>query len=183
MGHYDALKYACSLVREGLTHHLEFGVAGGESIRLLRERVKGEVFGFDTFEGLPVDWLHGDKLVLPQGSFTMNGVPPEVEGCVFYKGLFRDSIPKYREVARPVGLLHVDCDLYGSARDVLDGVGDLLRDGSIIVFDEWWYRLPDGGRRCAHEKRAFEEWVAQTKRGWEFVAFRAREARIVRMLG
>jgi len=183
MGHYDALKLACSLVRKGLPHSLEFGVGAGRSIQIIRKRVRGEVFGFDSFEGLPADWVTSDGLaVLEKGFFATGGVPPEVEDVVFYRGLFRDTIPYYREIAKPVGLLHVDCDLYESTLDVLDGVGSLLREGSIIVFDEWWYSPPGEQRQwCDHEARAFLEWVKG--RAFEFVECKAREARIVRMLG
>jgi O-methyltransferase len=48
----------------------------------------------------------------------------------------------------------VDCDLYASARLVLDFVEPLLADGSIVLFDDWnvYQRDPNKG-----ERRAFAE--------------------------
>ena len=57
-----------------------------------------------------------------------------------------------------VALVHIDCDLYESAKAALAFVGPLLEDGAIIVFDDWWlYR----GRPEAGEQRAFAEWLAE----------------------
>jgi hypothetical protein len=48
----------------------------------------------------------------------------------------------------------VDCDLYESARRVLEFVEPLLVDGSILLFDDWnaYHRDPNKG-----ERRAFAE--------------------------
>ena len=38
----------------------------------------------------------------------------------------------------PIRLLHIDCDLYSSTKDVFDQVYDRLVKGTVIIFDEYW---------------------------------------------
>ncbi len=44
----------------------------------------------------------------------------------------------------------IDCDLYDSTISVLDFIKDYLQDGTIIIFDEYYF---------GSEKKAFEEWL------------------------
>ena len=51
----------------------------------------------------------------------------------------------------------VDCDLYESACSVLNFLSDLVRDGTVLIFDDWHvYR----GNSLKGEQRAFNEWLA-----------------------
>lgn len=182
------LEYACTLIDKRLTHALEFGVYTGDSIRIMRDHLPPtvEVFGFDSFHGLPEDWRdpHGRIAgVCTAGFFSTGGVAPNVGGVTFYSGLFEDTIPKYKaeHPTQPIGLLHVDCDLYSSTRSVLSGVGHLLVPGSIVLFDEWIYN--NDPYYDDHEQRAFYEWVERHDRGFELVPFagKTNEQQIVRI--
>lgn len=181
------LEYACTLRDERLTHALEFGVYRGDSIRRLRDCTPPtvEVFGFDSFQGLPEDWLDasGELVgVCARGFFSTDGAVPLVPGVTFYIGQFTDTIREYLSIAQPIGLLHVDCDLYSSTLTVLRGVGHLLVPGSIVVFDEWVYNHDPS---CDdHEQRAFYEWAAHDGCSFELVPFNGEtdEQQIVRIL-
>jgi hypothetical protein len=168
------LEYACTLRDETLTHALEFGVYHGDSIRLMRACLSPsvEVFGFDSFQGLPEDWrdARGAQVgICVRGFFSTGGVVPNVPGVTFLPGLFTDTLGEYLQVAQPIGVLHVDCDLYSSTRDVLAAIGHVIVPGTIIVFDEWIYSHDVSCND--HEQRAFREWVAQHGREFELVPF------------
>ena len=62
--------------------------------------------------------------------------------------------------------LHIDCDLYSSMRAVLKLCGPRIRKGAVLVFDEY---LNYPGWRD-HEFRAFQEFVAETGRQYEYLS-------------
>ncbi|WIX82172.1 class I SAM-dependent methyltransferase [Amycolatopsis carbonis] len=154
----ETLKFALSLAPAG-GMALEFGVASGNTLRTIAVARGGvEVYGFDSFEGLPEAWLNG----MPAGAFARDDLP-DVPGAELVVGLFNDSLPGFLE-KHPghVDFLHVDGDLYSSAKTVLDNVGPRLRPGSIVHFDEF-FNFP-GWKR--HEYRAWMEHIEKT--GVEF---------------
>ena len=55
-----------------------------------------------------------------------------------------------------VALVHIDSDIYSSAKTVLDNVAPRLRVGSVIVFNEY-FNYPNWRQ---HEFRAFQEFCA-----------------------
>jgi hypothetical protein len=131
---------------------LEFGVYRGETLNFLALRAPGSIFGFDSFLGLPAGWARG----YPKGSFSLEGRVPEVASNVqLVKGKFSETLPAFVRVHAPlrVSFVHVDCDLYSSARDVLIGLSPGIVDGTIVVFDEFVTLYPDD------EARAFRELV------------------------
>lgn len=134
---------------------LEFGVAGGTSIRYLAERTTRPVHGFDSFEGLPADWGGRHE---EQGHYSTGGVLPDVPAHVrLYKGWFEQTLPVFLERnPGPVAFVHVDCDLYASTKTVLDGIASRLQAGSILVFDEF-FNIPNWRN---NEYRAFIEFVS-----------------------
>lgn len=148
----------------GLT--LEFGVASGRSLRVIAAATEGPVFGFDSFEGLPEDWSHFQK----KGRFSLGGKPPESmpakAHCVV--GWFKDTLPAFLDDhPGPVRFVHVDCDIYSSAKTVLDGLAERLRPGSVIVFDEY-FNYPGWQH---HEFKAFQEFVAANGVRYEYLGF------------
>lgn len=132
---------------EGLI--LEFGVAGGASIRYVAQRVDAQVFGFDSFEGLPEESDAWTK-----GQFAQRQLPAVPSNAELIVGWFDQTLDDFlREHAGAVSLLHIDCDLYVSSRYVLDRLLDRLVPGTVIVFDELWRYA--GWEN--HEWRALEE--------------------------
>jgi len=71
------------------------------------------------------------------------------DNTVLVKGLFIDTLPgQLRTIDRqykchtPVSFVHIDCDIYDGARDVLFLLSNRFVKGSIIVFDEL-FNYPD----------------------------------------
>jgi hypothetical protein len=120
--------------------YMEFGVAGGKSIRRMVERFThpdARFFGFDSFEGIPEDWA--DK---PRGSFSMKGKPPVMldKRVKLIQGWFQDSVPGFLESmkktdAAPV-LVHYDADLYSSTLFLLCTLWHHIPD-YYFIFDEF----------------------------------------------
>lgn len=148
---------------KGLT--LEFGVFHGRSLGLIAERVRSGVHGFDSFQGLPEDWTPAE----PAGSYSTEGRKPEVpEHVTLHEGWFSDTLPEFMASHRqPVRLAHIDCDLYSSTRTVLEHLGPRLREGSVLVFDD--YLGYPGWRE--HEYRAFEEFSRECSLQWRYLGF------------
>lgn len=148
---------------EGL--FLEFGVADGKSINFIADRVNGEVHGFDSFEGLPEDWIDGAGT----GRFSRAGALPEVrKNVVLHKGWFDQTIPEFAQAhSEPIAFLHVDSDLYSSAKTIFSLLGDRIVAGTIIQFDEY-FNYPGWEE---HEYKVFREFVAEKKLAYEYIGF------------
>jgi hypothetical protein len=150
----------------------EFGVWRGSTINVIAERVgeRTTVHGFDSFEGLPEDWQGPFR----KGLFHMQGQLPDVRANVeLHPGWFHVTVPQFaaEHPGTPIGFLHVDCDLYSSTKTIFDNLGDRLRPGSIIVFDEY-FNYP-GWRQ--HEYKAFQELVAKHALRYRYVAYSTRD--------
>jgi O-methyltransferase len=133
--------------------YLEFGVAGGESIRWWLKNISDKnarFFGFDTFTGLPEDWG-----LFKKGEMNNNNELPVVDDgrCTFFQGLFQQTLPdflkNYEDGKRKV--IHMDADLYSSTLYTLTSLSPVLRKGDIVFFDE--FNVP------LHEFKAFTEWT------------------------
>jgi hypothetical protein len=151
---------------EGL--FLEFGVYSGTTINHIARRVDGTVHGFDSFEGLPEAWGG-----VPTGQFSRDGRLPEglPENVELHIGWFDQTLPGFlAEHARPVSLLHVDCDLYSSTRTVLWSLADRIVPGTIIVFDEY-FNYPAWKE---HEYKAFQEFVSAFGVEFDYLGYTAR---------
>jgi hypothetical protein len=137
-------------------------------------------FAFDSFQGLPaVRSLDTESKDFFEGQFTCGvddflknlgtqGV--DLAKVVVVPGWFQETctaqtIAKYS--IRQASIVHIDCDLYESAKIVLDFIRPILVDGTVIIFDDWYcFRgNPDLG-----EQRAFREWTSQLP-DWTFVEF------------
>jgi len=184
----SSLQHGLTLINPKYKHVLEFGVCHGGTIRTIRQTLDEsfQVFGFDSFVGLPEAWVDKNgKVVVPPEYFSTNGVIPDVKDVKFYAGWFTDTLSDYLQIAEPIALLHIDSDLYSSAKEVLEALDDYIVPGTIIVFDEWFYRHDE--KYDDHEQRAFNEWVLTFDRKYEVVHFvdkttSGEERKIVRTL-
>jgi hypothetical protein len=149
-GRSDVLDAAIrSFERPGLW--LEFGVYEAQSLNYIARRTGQHLFGFDSFEGLPTRWTRS----YPAKVFSTHGKLPTVEPNVtLVKGLFDRTLPPFLD-AHPeeiVAFLHVDSDLYVSAKTVLTLLNHRITRGSVIVFDEFCAGLyPDDEARAWRE--------------------------------
>ena len=153
---------------EGLM--MEFGVAGGNSIRQIASRTAKTVNGFDSFEGLPEDWSgHLER----RGAFTQKQRLPQVPANVkLHVGWFDATLPGFLATnPGPISLLHIDCDLYGGTKYILDTAGDRLKPGSIVMFDEY-FNYPSWRH---HEYKAWQEFVSSRNVKYTYIAFTAMD--------
>lgn len=176
--HYKALNYVFEnnmVPDNGLW--LEFGVyAGGSLNRIARYAKEGAlVYGFDSFEGLPEAWngrveswdKSGTNATYGAGTFSLGGVMPSVSSNVrLVKGWYKDSLPAFlREHQGPVSFIHVDSDIYSSAKDIFNNLRDRICDGCVIVFDE----LVGYQGFEEHEWKAWWEFVEDNNIAFEWI--------------
>lgn len=108
---------------------VEFGVYSGYSLAIIAGHMP--VIGFDSFEGLPEDWRPG----FPKGKFKRHEDLPYAPNAMLVPGWFEDTTPHFP--FPPLGLVHIDCDLYSSTVTALDAVLPYIDAGTVIVFDEY----------------------------------------------
>ncbi|MBV8346179.1 MAG: class I SAM-dependent methyltransferase, partial [Mycolicibacterium sp.] len=161
---HDTLRFALGKVTvPGLA--LEFGVATGATLAIIAEALSAThtVVGFDTFTGLPDTWRTG----FPAGTFAQDKLP-EVAGAELVAGQFEDTLPEFLSgTDEQVAFLHIDSDLYSSAKTVLDLTGHRLASGAVVLFDEF-FNFPGWQQ---HEFRAWTEFVARTGRGFDYLGY------------
>jgi hypothetical protein len=153
-------RYSLSLIDDPSRSWCEFGVAEGETLEWFAARKPrgNRLFGFDSFEGIPEPWL-----VYPAGHWRTRVYRSNRPDVVVVPGRFEASLTRdVLDAIGPIGLLHVDCDLYASTRTVLERVAPLLREGTVIVFDEFYHYA--GWEQ--HESKAFFE--VASREGFQF---------------
>lgn len=140
-------------------HFVEFGVASGDSTRIIRRTLrkhgarwsrsfgKKRIYAFDSFEGLQETYENA-------GVGTFAGAVPRIPGVTFVKGYFEDTCTERlrREIGK-VAFAHLDADLYSSTLHALQWLTPMLSSGSLLLFDEFTggdlaeYRALDSWRR------------------------------------
>ena len=124
--------------------------------------------GFDSFEGVPKPGaIDAIDPVFREGAFAASkdeflaalaaaGVDLKkvrtIEGF-FEQSLTPEAAARYH--LKRIAVCHIDSDLYQSAKAALDFCTPYFRDGSIVIFDEWFQFR---GNPQLGEQRAFGEW-------------------------
>jgi hypothetical protein len=147
--------FAAEKVADRDVLYLEFGVSRGDSFRYWSRALRSpnaKLHGFDSFAGLPTDWILGK----PKGTFSTGGEPPQVDDprARFFQGWFQDTLPTYSWPDHERLFVNLDADLYSSTVVVLDALAERLRPGTLLYFDEFNHR--------ADELRAFSEFLDRT---------------------
>ncbi|MGH9328694.1 MAG: TylF/MycF/NovP-related O-methyltransferase [Terriglobia bacterium] len=153
--------------------------------RLQKVWNKMRFFAFDSFQGLPEpDGLdrHTSDFAKGHYAYAMDNFlndlersKVDLEKVVAVPGWFEDTcteetIKKYNMKA--ASIVHIDCDLYESAKTVLRFIEPLLVDGTVLIFDDWYcFR----GNPELGEQRAFREWT-QGKPDWLFTEYQKEGA-------
>jgi len=143
---------------------LEFGVYKGRSINLIAERLPDRtVHGFDSFEGLPEPWLYR------RDAFgDIDGLPAVRDNVELIAGWFDRTLPPFlSEHTGHAAFIHVDSDLYASARTILMLLRERIHAGTVILFDEY-FNYP-GWKEGEH--KAFTEFVAEHSITFEYIGF------------
>ena len=143
---------------------LEFGVASGSTINALAAlNPNRTVWGFDSFEGLPEDWVRSATSTAPAGTFSTGGsLPAVLDNVNLVQGWYSDTLPKWLdENPGNVAFLHVDVDLYSSAKFLLTALNDRIVPSTVIVWDDlgMWEDLKEGGKG-GYDLWDQEEWKA-----------------------
>jgi predicted O-methyltransferase YrrM len=158
---------------------LELGVEKGASANFIAHRIgtgkePAILHAFDSFEGLPERWQGTFET---GGKFSTGGRIPRLRANVaVHKGWFADTLPDFcrDHGAAAIALIHIDCDIYSSTRTVLTQLGELLRPGSIVVFDEYFNY--HGWQN--HEFKAWQEFVAARRVKYTYRGFCARGGQV-----
>lgn len=122
---------------------------------------------FDSFSGLPpgpferhADY-HEGAYSCSEDVFLENiknyGV--DLKDVVTVPGFYDQTLnaeTKQRLGIERASAIMIDCDLYESTVPVMEFITDLVRQGTIIIFDDW-YRYE--GRPDKGEQRACREWL------------------------
>ena len=158
-----------STMKDGLW--LEFGVYSGITINSIARIAKHrEIFGFDSFLGLPEVWRG-----MPTDVFNRDGVTPDVESNVtLISGWFNDTIPKFLSENKSdyISFLHIDCDIYSSTTEVFNNFYDKIKKGTVILFDEL-YNYPEWKD---HEFKALMELTEKYDKKFDVIAYAGSSA-------
>ena len=158
--------------------YLEFGVYKGSTFIEAYKMAKAKklrsmkFFAFDSFEGLPEISkeenipVSFEQFRKGQYSFSLENFRKNLERADvsmadvkivpgwFDKVLNEDT--KNKIGLGPIAVAWVDGDLYESAVSVLDFIRDHIVDGTILVFDNWFFFR---GSPFRGEQLAFREWL------------------------
>ena len=169
----------------------EFGVWKGQTLDLISQYTQNDIYGFDTFSGVEVEW-GGNIVVNDMKHFDIGGTPPvsvvPVDPLLrngknigkekmfnsnvnFVCGLFEDTLPIFIKKHREnISFMHIDCDVYESTKTIFDNCKDFISSGCVIVFDEFvnypGYEM--------HEIKAFSEFICENKINFEWIGMNGR---------
>jgi predicted O-methyltransferase YrrM len=97
-------------------------------------------------------------------------MPPVLHNVTLVKGVFHETLPQFKEQvlkSTPIALLHIDCDIYASAKEIFDQLVDNIVSGTVIVLDEF-YNCPGPEE---HEFKAFQEFLNWTGKKPAYLAY------------
>jgi hypothetical protein len=169
----------------------EFGVYRGKTLQQISRLTQSIVYGFDSFEGLHENWDNQN----PKGVYSLAGIVPSgalnlddpnsdlgmynsnptvstipwSSNVRLVKGFFEDSLPDFLQTNKDIAaFLHIDSDLYSSAKTVLTLMKDRIVPGTILVFDDFsgYPNFPDR----KHEVKAFAEFLLDTNKNYKALA-------------
>jgi hypothetical protein len=152
------------LYGEGLI--IDLGTGEGQKTNLIAGLVGDrKVHSFDWFKGLPENWRTG----FPAGKDNLSGAAPGklASNVVVYNGLFKDTLPGFVSAnqGQKVALISVDCDLYQSTKTALSILSPLIKEGTILVFDEL-IGYPEYEK---HEVKALEEFLRESGKFYQVI--------------
>jgi len=169
------------IIADKAMQYLEFGVWHGESIKYFAEinsHADSRFVGFDTFTGLPEQWVDVFRTVKSKECDAGGELPRCDDVRVsFVSGLFQDTLSDFLQGYRESGQLVInnDCDLYSATMYVLTRANDIIRPGTIVIFDEFYALM--------HEFRALEDYCSSYMRSYEVIAATLDHGRVaIRML-
>lgn len=157
-------------IQDGLI--LEFGVFSGKTINYLAEKLPNhQIYGFDSFEGLPEFWRDG----FSKGHFAVAELPKVEANVQLIKGWFDQTLPDFKaKNNRKLAYLHVDCDLYSSTQTIFNILKDNIVEGTVIVFDEY-FNYPGW---MEGEFKAFQEFLEETGKEYKYLTYNSKHEQV-----
>lgn len=149
-------------IEDGL--YLEFGVFTGETINYIAQKTNNQVFGFDSFEGLPEFWRDGFE----KGRFSTGRLPQVKQNVTLIKGWFDQTASSFiASHSGTIVYLHIDCDLYSSTKTIFDTLQTRIVPCTVIVFDEY-FNYPGWQNG---EYKAFQEFTSGNGLDYEYLTY------------
>lgn len=153
---------------------IEFGVYQGFSLMWLAKfrdiyGLNNKIIGIDSFEGLPISstcWGKGnfnDTSIELAGETIKNN-----DNIVLIKSWFNNPelLKNIQSETNKLSLIHIDCDLKYSLKQVFDVIRTYLTDIHFILFDDWGINdeeIPSGFREWQKENLQFNcEMISET---------------------
>jgi hypothetical protein len=153
----------------------EFGVFSGQTINYIAKGINQNIYGFDSFEGLPERWRDG----FAKGRFQVEKLPKVKHNVTLVKGWFNESLPGFlKEHPEPMSFLHIDCDLYSSTKTIFELCKERIVKGTVIIFDEYFNY--DGWEEG--EYKAFREFVMENNLRYEYVGYNRNHEQVAVMI-
>ena len=136
------------------------------------KKYKRRFYAFDSFKGLPeLKGIDKNHARFSKGRYDCS--EKEFIEILFKAGVNLDDViivPGYYEktlnnqlkkdlVLQKAAIIMIDCDLYASTKIVLNFITNLIDNGTIIIFDDWYnYK----GNSDMGEQKACKEWLEKT---------------------
>ena len=158
-------------------NYLEFGVFGGNTFQHVfhyaqkRKLFDMHFYAFDSFQGFSKPIGNDDVGIIKQSGRTcsekqfidnMSKDYVDLNKVTVVPGWFSDVLTEETKnnikLKNKSSLVFIDCDLYEPTIDSLNFITDLVVDGTVLIFDNFFYLKanPDRG-----ERKAFTEWKKQ----------------------
>jgi O-methyltransferase len=152
--------------------YLEFGVWKGASLRAwtsINTNQDSRFYGFDSFEGLPEEWVHFGS-TMKKERFDLGGDIPSIADsrAGLINGWFQKTLRNFLRdtpISHPI-VINNDSDLHSSTLYTLCTLDPVLQAGDIIIFDEY--------SSASNEYLAWEEYKRAFGRSAECVAMSDR---------
>ncbi len=156
--------------------YFEFGVARGSTFIKAYKIAKKlgllksmNFYAFDSFEGFPVpegrDKIFerfkagGAKHSLDDFLKNLKKHKVDLKKVKILKGWFKDTLNgKNREILeiKSARVINIDCDMYSSTKAVLDFIKPIIKNGTVLMFDDWYCFRADPEKG---EQWAVHEWL------------------------
>lgn len=162
----DSFTEACRAIQRNRALHAAVTRQTSPEYRRWLDR-RPRFFAFDSFEGLPagggerqVDYAVG-AYSCSEGQFRTNLIARglDLDDVVVVPGFYDQSLTpqlKRRHQLSRAAMVMIDCDLYESTVPVLRFLTDIVGQGTIIIFHDW-FRFK--GSPHSGEQRAAGEWL------------------------
>ena len=134
---------------------------------------KPSFYAFDSFKGLPeIKNIDKNHPIFSKGRYdctresfesNLKNNNVDLSKVNIIEGFYEDTLNnkiKDKFNIKKASIILIDCDLYNSAKLVLEFITDIIQDGTILIFDDWFaYK----GNPLKGEQLATKEWLEKNK--------------------